>query len=157
MKQTEKRFIEIRLGEDADRTGPGVLEGTLLTYGQRAQDRAETFEAGALHWRAGGVILNEQHNRQAPIMRFVPVVEGQEVRIKAALPDTQRGRDAATSVRNGTLRGLSVEFVAERERMVGPVRSIQRAELRGAGLVDDASYATAVSVRERKRQRRYYV
>ena len=49
-------------------------------------------------------------SRQAPILRFIPEVDGAEVRIDAALPDTQRGRDAATMVRNGILRGLSIEF-----------------------------------------------
>ena len=31
------------------------------------------------------------------------------------LPDTVRGRDAATMVHNGSLRGLSVEFNSEME------------------------------------------
>ena len=43
--------------------------------------------------------LNEQHNRQAPIMRFTPELDGKELRIDAALPDTQRGRDAATMIK----------------------------------------------------------
>ena len=50
---------------------------------------------------------------QSPILRFTPEVDGDEVRIDAALPDTQRGRDAATMIRNGTFQGLSIEFRAE--------------------------------------------
>jgi len=84
-------------------------------------------------------------------------VDGSEVRIKAALPDTQRGRDAATLVRNGTLTGLSVEFHAEDETWAGEARTINRALLAGAGLVDDASYATSVQVRERQPAKRFYV
>jgi len=152
--KTEKRYIEVRIADDPSRAGPGVLEGELLTYGERARDRAELFEDGSLHWPEGGVVLNEQHNRQAPIMRFTPTVEGRTVKIKAALPDTQRGRDAATSIRNGTLRGLSVEFRSERERDDGGTRRIGKALLAGAGLVDDSSYSTQVSVRERTPPRR---
>lgn len=148
--KTERRHIEIRLKRDAKRRGPGVLEGELLTYGQRAKHIPERFETGSLHWPEHGVVLREQHNRQAPIVRFVPIVDGKTVRVRAVLPDTQRGRDAATLVDNGTFRGLSVEFRSEREAVRSGVRSIQRAALLGAGLVDDPEYDTSVSVRETK-------
>lgn len=69
------------------------------------------------------------------------------------LPDTQDGRDAATMVRNGTLRGLSVEFRADDEGVVGGVREIRQARLLAAGLVDDPSYPTKVEVRARPRRR----
>ena len=68
----ETRAYEIRIEADANRGGPGILKGTLMPYGERAQDRPEVFEAGALHWPADGVLLREQHNRQAPIVRFTP-------------------------------------------------------------------------------------
>ena len=139
--------IEYR--EDESRLSPGRIVGTLLTYGKRARDRAEMFESGALHWPDGGIILNEQHNRQAPIMRFVPVVEGEEVRIDAPLPDTQRGRDAATMVRNGTFTGLSIEFRAEAEGRATGVRMIRRGYLGGAALVDSPSHSTSVEVRNK--------
>ncbi len=146
----------IELRADDARESPGRIVGTLVTYGERAGDRAELFTPGALTWPDGGVILNEQHNRQAPIMRFVPTVEGRQVRIDAALPDTQRGRDAATMVRNGTFTGLSVEFRARREtRSAGGVREIHAAELGGAGLVDSPSYrGSSVEVRHKGRRRR---
>ena len=94
---------------------------TLITYGKRALDRAEVFAPGALQWPADGIILNMQHDRQAPIMRFTPELDGAELRIDAALPDTQRGRDAATMVRNGTFTGLSIEF--RRGPRAGPLAS----------------------------------
>ena len=139
--------IEFR--EDESRLSPGRIVGTLLTYGKRARDRPEMFESGALHWPADGVILNEQHNRAAPIMRFVPVVSGEEVRIDAPLPDTQRGRDAATMVRNGTFTGLSIEFRAEQEGRSTGVRSIRRGFLAGAALVDSPSHVSTVEVRNK--------
>ena len=112
------------------------------------------FAGGALHWPEDGIILNEQHNRQAPIVRFTPEVRGKDVRVDIALPDTQRGRDAALMVRNKTLRGLSVEFHAEDEVFNGGVREIRKARLSAATLVDDGSYGTSVEVREKNGHRR---
>ena len=153
--KTETRAVEIRFEADAERMGPGKLVGVLMPYETRASDRQEMFASGALHWDDDGVLLREQHNRQAPIVRFRPVVEGKEVRVSIPLPDTQRGRDAAVSVRNGTLRGLSVEFQAERERMDGNMRVIERARLVGAGLVDSPSYSAAtVEARAKSGKRR---
>ena len=161
MTGTEIRCA-IELRADDSRQSPGRVVGTLLTYGERAGDRAEMFVADALTWPDTGVVLNEQHNRQAPIMRFTPTVEGREVRIDARLPDTSRGRDAATMIRNGTMTGLSVEFRARREtRSASGVREIRAAELRGAALVDDPSYTgSSVAVRHRRtteRRRRLWL
>lgn len=144
----------IELRADESRQSPGRIVGTLVTYEQRASDRAEVFASGALSWDEGGVVLNEQHNRQAPIMRFVPTVEGKEVRISAALPDTQRGRDAATMIKNGTMRGLSVEFRAQDEGRRAGMREIRRAVLLGAAIVDDPSYKGRLEVREKTKRRR---
>ena len=144
----------IELRADETRQSPGRIVGTLMTYGERANDRAEVFADGALRWDDGGVILNEQHNRQAPIMRFVPTVDGREVRIDAPLPDTARGRDTATMIRNGTMTGLSVEFRAVEERMRAGVREIRSATLLGAAVVDSASYKGALEVRQRGNGRR---
>ena len=139
----------IELRQDETRQGPGRIVGTLIKYGERAHDRAETFAPGALRWPEGGIILNEQHNRQAPILRFTPELDGAELRIDAQLPDTQRGRDAATMIRNGTLTGLSIEFLAESEGRAAGVREVRRAVLAGAALVDSPSYKTTVEVRSK--------
>ena len=69
MKDEIRCAIEFR--EDTDRTGPGRLVGTILTYGQRAKDRPEVFEPGSLTWPDTGVVLNRQHARGAPIMRVI--------------------------------------------------------------------------------------
>ena len=154
----ETRAYEIRIESDPDRMGPGKLVGTLMPYGETAADRPEVFEAGALHWPDDGVLLREQHNRQAPIVRFKPEATESEVRVAVPLPDTQRGRDAAVMVRNRTLTGLSVEFHAERETRRDGVRVIQRAALVGAGLVDSPSYAGAtVEARAKKARRRLWL
>ena len=132
---------------DESRQSPGRIVGVLLSYGEQALDRAEKFEAGSLHWPDGGIVLNEQHNRQAPIMRFTPEVVGKEVRIDAPLPDTQRGRDAATMVKNGTFQGLSIEFRSEAEGRSAGTRMIRRASLSAAALVDSPSHKSSVEVR----------
>ena len=69
-----------------------------------------------------------------------PIVDGNTVRIDHPFPDTQRGRDAATNLREGVLTGLSVSFVAEQEEMRNGVRVIKRAYAPRAGLVDSPSY-----------------
>ena len=104
----------------------GRLVGRLLTYGERAIDRAELFERGALTWPADGVVLNRQHARGAPIMRVMPTLVGDELRIDQALPDTVAGRDAATEIRAGLMRGLSVSFQAQRQAFAGGVRRISQ-------------------------------
>ena len=91
--------------------------------------------------------MNEQHNRAAPILRFEPVVDGREVRIDAALPDTTRGRDAAVMIRAGTMRGLSIEFRSLDEGLRGELREIRRARLHAAALVDDPAYRGSLEVR----------
>ena len=67
--------------------------------------------------------------------------------IDAPLPDTTAGRDAATEIRSGLLRGLSVEFKAIRQTWQGGVRRIAAAKMVGVGLVDTASYDAPVEVR----------
>ena len=141
--------------EDRTRSGPGRIVGRILTYGERATDRAELFERGALTWPAAGVVLNRQHARGAPIMRVIPELRGDELVIDQPLPDTQAGRDAAVEVRSGLLRGLSVSFEAGRQSFAGGVRRIQSAALTAVGLVDEPSYNAPVEVRARVHGRRH--
>ena len=156
--KTESRTVEIRLETDPERMGPGRLVGTLMPYETRAVDRAEMFKAGALHWPEDGVLLRFMHRRDSPVARFVPEATDGEVRVAIQLPDSTAGRDAAANVRAGVFRGLSVEFVSEREGQAGGVRVIERARLVGAGLVDSPSYAGAgVEVRDKGRRARLWL
>ena len=141
-------LMEVRAADDETRQSPGRIVGTLLTYGERAQDRQEMFEAGALRWPALGFNVNEQHNRQAAVARVIPYLDGNAIKIDAPVPDTQRGRDALTNIREGVYTGLSVEFYAEREEYRQSMRVIKRGILGGAALVDVPSYgASLVEVR----------
>ena len=127
-EMTDRIGIEIRFKEDESRQSPGRLFGILMDYETRAQDRPEVFKRGALSWPDNGIVVNEQHARTQPITRVVPEVRGSQVVVDVPLPDTQRGRDAATLIRNGTLTGLSVEFKSLRQALrMASARSAQRA------------------------------
>ena len=139
--------IELRAAGDGETT-PGRLIGVLLTEGVKASDRPELFLPGSLIWPADGVVLRRQHVREAPIARVVPERRGAEIVIDTALPDSIAGRDAATEIKAGILRGLSVEFKATASAFRGGLREIRHATLTGAGLVDHGSYRdSVVSVR----------
>ena len=95
----EFRFAAIEWREDDSREGPGLLQGLLLPYETRAQDRPELFRAGSLSWPDQGVVLRLQHDRNQPLTRFVPVVRTDGLHINVRLPDTGAARDASTLVR----------------------------------------------------------
>ena len=161
----------IELRADDSMQSPGRLVGRLMRYGDTGEHGRETFAPGALSWPSNGIRIDEQHASspargaaQPPILRTVPILDGDEIRIDAMLPDTQRGRDLATLMRMDppVYTGLSVEFRATREhRDRAGRRVIDRALLMGAGLVDNPSYQdTPVEVRaddERPRRRRLWL
>ena len=134
------------------RLSPGRLTGTLVTYEVRAQDRPELFTRGALEWPTTGIIINEQHNRQASIVRAIPFLDGDALKVDVALPNTQRGQDAAVNLRgeNPLYTGLSVEFYAQQEGRRGGLREIRRALMPRAAIVDTPSYADSLAeIREK--------
>ena len=68
--------------------------------------------------------------------------------MRAVLPATREANDTLSLVRAKVLRGLSVEFLSNREKMVGGVRVIDRATVYGVGVVDRAQYDnTTLTVR----------
>ena len=64
--------------------------------------------------------------------------------IRATLPRTQDANDTIALIRGGVLRGLSLEFLSETERMEGQTRIIERAELRGLAVVDKPAYSDSL-------------
>ena len=144
----------IELRQDESRQSPGRLYGVLMEYEKRASDRPEMFLPGALQWPENGIILNESHDQKAVITRFKPEQRGNEIIIDTPLPDTSRGRDAATLIRNGTMTGLSVEFISLLEQRNAGVREIRKAKLTAAGLVADASYKGNLEIRNQSNTRR---
>ena len=134
----------IELRADDSGQSPGRLFGTLLTYGERASDRPELFEANSLSWAEDGIVINRQHARNWPVLRAVPEVRGLAVMVDTPLPDTMAGRDSAQEIRDGLFKGLSVEFKAVRQRFEGGLRRISSARLTAAALVDSPSYRGSV-------------
>ena len=66
------------------------------------------------------------------------------------LPDTSAGRTLPLRFGAGLFRGLSVEFKAVRQTIVGGVRRIASAVLSAAAIVDSPSYSgSSVEVRSK--------
>ena len=123
---------------------PSRLTGTLMVYNERAQDRPETFLPGSLRWDAGGIILNRQHSRKNPILKFSPVESEGRVLIDVEIPTTTAGADALAEVRSGLFGSLSIEFKSIKESFVAGCRQISEAILTGAALCDAGAYSGSV-------------
>ena len=101
-------------------------------------------------------MLNRQHARGAPIMRVLPTLVGDELRIDQALPDTVAGRDAATEIRGGLGCAVCrVSFQAGGSRLRAACAVSRRRAMTAVGLVDDPSYDAPVEVRARRDGRRH--
>ena len=139
----DKLVFEIRQLDDPSRESPGRLVGTLLNYEERARDRHEVFARGALTWPEAGILVNWQHDRSKPILRAVPFIDGDSVKIDAPIPNTALGRDTVVNIRSGVFSGLSVEFHSRSEGRRGNLREIRSAFLGAAALVDTGAYGGA--------------
>ena len=133
------RHIEIRAEQSARR-----ISGTVLAYGDVSPTHRERFEPGAL-MLAEAVTLNLVHHRMAAVAWYPEggldlEVTAAGITMTAQVPPTPAGNHALAEVRAGRLPGASVEFRALAERREGGLRVIERAELRGIGLVPDPSY-----------------
>ena len=156
------RYVELRFD------GQNVIEGTLMRYGDTATlpwNEKERFEAGAFGNDIANqdLSLNIQHMRDQKIARtggagltFTDSVSALDLRAELDVedPDAQR---ALRKVKKGIIRGLSIEFMPLKERLEGTQATgyttvIERAELRGAGLVDSPAYPQSTL---REQQERY--
>ena len=132
--------FEIRQAEDPTRESPGRIAGTLLRYNEVAKNGREVFVRGALTWPEDGILINWQHDRSKPLLRTIPFVEDDAVKIDAPMPNTALGRDALTNIREGVFSGMSIEFRSRSEGRRGNLREIRSAFLGAAGLVDVGAY-----------------
>jgi uncharacterized protein len=136
--------------------GYAVVYGQLGNIGTEKNPVWETIEPGAFdEWIAGGgeVKLRYMHDRAAPLAsRKAGTLEvrgdARGVLISAELPDTSFGRDVATMLRRGDLDGsmsvgMRVRSDAWRQRKDRRVRSVLKAEMREASIVDEGVYADA--------------
>ena len=92
---------EVRLSEEVEGK-PTRLVGVLMDYGTEARDRREVFEASALKWD-GPLILNRQHSRKNPILKFTPIEASGRVSIDVEVPSTVAGSDAVEEIRAGVV------------------------------------------------------
>lgn len=148
----ERRSFEFRAVQ-VDGSELPVLEGIAVPYNSRATigPFTESFRQGGI--TAKDVVVNVQHDMRQVVARtgggltLADTPEGLRARIE--LPDTSAGRDAGTLVKNGVLRGLSVEFRAIRETWEGTHRIVQEAVVNGLAIVTRPAYAEATVVEGR--------
>ena len=125
-----------------------VAEGVAVRYSDRA---ARQLPGGSysIMVRPGAIrtiddaILNVQHDRARPLARTggggLTFQDGQEaLRVRAELPDTAEGRDAATLLERRVLRGFSLELDAHADDIDDESRTltIEDATVTGVALVD---------------------
>ena len=141
----EIRFVELRFDDEHE----GILSGTAVSYADTATIPGigkERFMPGAFGPVDDlDVLLNRQHSRNYPLARTggggLVLTDGPTaLRFDATLPDTAAARDTMTLVKNGILRGASIEFLAVEERFQGGVREIHKARLSAIGIVDSSAY-----------------
>lgn len=153
----ERRFTELR--QEGRR-----LSGVAIRYGAIAVFPwgRERFEAGAFGDVSQlDVILNSHHERARPLARTagggLQLVDTEtELTIRADLPPTSEANDVLALVRSGVLRGLSIEFSAQDERLEeGDLRIVERAKLSAIGVVDRPQYETSTVQARRRRGRSF--
>ena len=143
----ERRYADLTDIEGRTLTGmalPFEVEARVGTMRER-------FARGSVQ-STGEAVLNRQHQRAVPLARE-PETLTFEVRdnglwMSATLPETRESDDTLALVKARVLRGLSVEFVAKRERFDSGVRVIEAATVYGLAVVDSGAYQTGLSVRE---------
>lgn len=123
-----------------------TLSGLVMPYGERAGDRAERFEPGAFI-REQNTWLDLDHDPSRVLAwegAGLTLQDGPEsLRMSAKLAHIPLADLALQSVRDGSRRGLSVEFRSLEERQESGLRVISRALLRGIGLVRAGAYTSA--------------
>ena len=130
-----------------------VLAGRAMVYGlpaTLAPGSREMFLPGAFGKNLPAVPLNLQHDRGLVLAEpgtFDLQDTPEALLVRARLPASSA---AIRLVQRKALQGLSIEFDPLSERQEGSLRVIERARLRGIGLVDSPAYrASTVEVRAR--------
>lgn len=149
--EPEKRFFEFRA--ELPESGPARIEGALMPYGGKARAMklgktfTEEFRAGSIKAGLDDSIANIMHDRMKPVARsgagLVLADTATELRASVEFPDTVHGREARELVRDGILRGFSIEFRAIDQEWHGSHRIITEAHILGLGIVDRPAYSGA--------------
>lgn len=129
------------------------ISGVALTYGESARIAPgieERFAPGAFGSLDGEAFLNLAHDRGRLLARYpdggLSFEDTPEaLRFAADLPETREADDTLALIASGVLRSVSIEFVPLREsRGADGARIVERATLRGIGLVDRPAYQGSV-------------
>ena len=145
----ERRFAGVELRAEGRR-----LSGTVLRYGDVSPSHRECFEPGSIRL-AESVHLDLAHDPERAVAWHpgggLTLDNGrQALAMRAELPPIPAADRALAEIRAGRANGLSVEFRALAERREAGLRVIERAELRGIGIVRCPSYgASRVEARAR--------
>ena len=138
----------------------GKLSGTVMTYGDRAHTHRERFLAGSLEL-ADAVGLNLEHDRTR-ILAYSPdgglelEDDGEAMRMSATLPPLPFADLVLKDVRDGKRTGLSIEFRFIKTRLEGGIKVVEKALLRGIGIVAAPDYFDS-RVEARARRRRVWL
>ena len=115
----------------------------------------ERFQAGAFgDLAAVDATLNVLHDRARPLARTggggLELLDSDAaLELRAQLPDTREAQDVLRLITGRVLRGLSLEFAAEADRMDGPTRVVEKARILGVAVVDRPAYPDSqVSARQ---------
>ena len=157
MPNTEFRFAALQTPP------PGAnsrqLMGVVMRYntpGRGPAGRPEIFEPGAFGAISElDISLNFMHKRERMLARtggsgLELVDSGSMLSMTASLPQTREADDTLELVRTKNLRGLSVEFLAQQERMTNGTRIIAKARLLGIGVVDTGAHDTTLEASGRR-------
>lgn len=141
MIKTEFRFAALQAAEDRTLTGLALPYETETRIG----NARERFTQGAAR-SSGDAILNVAHDRARFLAREPLTLKLEStdagLTMHATLPETREADDTLTLIKSNVLRGLSVEFRANRERNVNGVRVIEDATINGLAVVARAAYGT---------------
>jgi len=137
--KTEYRYCELRADANA-------ITGTVIRYGDRArigQFFTEEFAPDSVKYN--DVIVNIQHDRSKPVARLGSTLSidkrDNEIVANIIPPDTTNGRDVRAMIDAGILRGLSMEFMADKDEWRENHRLITSATMMGIGIVDSPAYS----------------
>ena len=146
MTALELRYLELRADALDGRvlTGPAVVYGDEARIGGRFRERVE---AGAYEINPNAT-LTIQHLREAVVARtgagLTLTDSPAGVAMVADLPVSPRADQLLADVRNGLMRGLSVEQHVLRDRYDGSLRVIEKAILVRLSVVDIGAYPQSV-------------
>ena len=127
------------------RTDGRRLSGTVLRYGSVSPAHQERFEPGSFDLSGGPPrYLDYRHNRFQVLVHEGAGLELRDtpeaLTMIANLPALPLADVALSEIAAGRLSGLSIEYKPVRERQEGNLNVVEKAILRGIGLVESPSF-----------------